>query len=148
MKRIISNKSTNNKTLIYEENNWTGKRKISYDGQECIAIDKFTFTYTENQKENYINIGGNTLFGLKLKINSNDSITLVEKIEWYEYVMSAFFIILVVLGGAIGGGIGGIFFVCNIYLIKSFKKIYFKILITLVMLGVSFGIYYLIIGLL
>jgi len=40
MKYIINNEKTKNKDFVYQENDWTGKKTLTYDGVPLTKIDR------------------------------------------------------------------------------------------------------------
>ena len=53
MKNIVE---SNFGTIIYDENFWTGKRRIAIGGVELSKIDKKTYSYKLEDREIYVNV--------------------------------------------------------------------------------------------
>ena len=136
--------------LVYEENNWTGKKKLTQNGVELSKIDKRTFTTPNGET---LTIKGNFLFGASLVYGTTET-PLTSKIKWYEIVLAVlpFMLFIVwgnlpalcrivpIVGGALGGAIGGLLVVLEIYLMRISKPLWLKIVIGVLGLGVAFGI--------
>lgn len=117
--------------IVFEENFWTGKKKLSVNGKKLQKVGKKTFA-GEGDKTFFLE--GNFLTGNRLQAG-NEEIVLTPALKWYEVVLSVlpFLLILIwgnsvalcsivpVVGGAIGGGMGAIFGMTNVMLIKSVK---------------------------
>ena len=130
--------------ITYEESFWTGKRKISINGTALDKIDKKTFAFYRDGKPVYVSISGNFLTGTKLVIE-NTTVSVTPPAKWYELVcsISIFVLILVwgnsvalcsivpIVGGAIGGGISGALGVTNLFVMKSIKNVWLKLLVWL-----------------
>lgn len=152
MKNIIQNEKLGE--IIYEESFWTGKKNISIAGKPLTKVDKKTFK-TEDGKT--ATLTGNFLYGCKMALEG-ETIELSRPIKWYEYVLSLLPFILVmiwgnvvalceivpIVGGAVGGLISAIFCCINLYVIKKFNQWWLKIIISIISLGLTFLICYLI----
>jgi hypothetical protein len=55
----------------------------------------------------------------KVQIDDEEPIQLLPKLEWYELAWAAWPVILVGIGGAIGGGLGGLAAVVNVRVFRS-----------------------------
>ena len=131
-------------TITYEESFWTGKKLIYINGKPLDKIDKKTFMYSKDFKNTMFKLKGNFLTGVKLCSNTEE-ITLIIPAKWYEMALSIFIVaftlawgnipsavaIFPIVGGAIGGGVGGIMMVLNMYLMRLVKKWWLKIIIWL-----------------
>lgn len=134
--------------IVFEENFWTGKKKLSVNGKKLQKVGKKTFA-GEGDKTFFLE--GNFLTGNRLQAG-NEEIVLTPALKWYEVVLSVlpFLLILIwgnsvalcnivpVVGGAIGGGMGAIFGMTNVMLIKSVKNVFLKILISLGITALTF----------
>lgn len=134
--------------IVFEENFWTGKKKLSVNGKKFQKVGKKTFA-GEGDKTFFLE--GNFLTGNRLQAG-NEEIVLTPALKWYEVVLSVlpFLLILIwgnsvalcnivpVVGGAIGGGMGAIFGMANVMLIKSVKNVFLKILISLGITALTF----------
>lgn len=138
--------------IVYEESFWTGKKTLSMNG-EC--LEKLSKTSFKAQNGQPVYLKGNYLTGVKAFVNG-EYIQLTPSIKWYEAVLSVLPLLLVliwgnsvalckvvpIVGGAIGGLIGGIFACANLVVIKGFSKLWLKILVSVGMLGGTFGVCY------
>lgn len=125
------------------------------------------------QNGTQITLNGNYLTGVKAKVNSSvsqDNISndvqesntyefeIIQKSKWYEILLSIlpFILILVwgnsvalcqivpVVGGAIGGLVSAVFAIGNMVVIRKVKQVWLKVLISIVTLGLTFLVCYLI----
>ena len=152
MKNIIKNEKYGE--ILFQESFWTGKKSISINGKQLTKIDKTTF---KMEDETTVTLSGNYLAGCKMKIGE-DTVSLTPAIKWYEYLLSVlpFILIMVwgnsvtlcrivpVVGGAIGGLISAIFCFANLFIIKRFNKWWLKLVISIVSLGLTFLVCYLV----
>lgn len=136
--------------IVYEENFWTGRKKVSLNGRELQKTGKKSFV-TETGES--VEIQGSYLSGALLQ-KGDASVRLTPPVKWYEIAMSILPFILVmiwgnvvalceiipVVGGAIGGGISGLFSVLNLLIIKGVRNVWLKIVISLLTVGIVFGI--------
>ncbi len=131
--------------LTYEENFWTGKKKVILNGQNLEKIDKTTFQYVDAEgKIKNVFLTGNFISGVKVNIEGQ-YLQLTPSATWYEYVLAiaGFIIVLVwgnspelcsiipIVGGAIGGGISGFLGFSSLIIMKSTNNPLFKVLIGL-----------------
>lgn len=100
---------------------------------------------------------GNYLSGVNVTIN-DETFPLMSALKWYDILLSLLPFILVliwgnsrglvnivpIVGGAIGGLFGGLGTGINLLLSKSIKNIWLKIVITILVTGLTFLICYLI----
>ena len=152
MKNIIKNEKYGE--IIFEENFWTGKKNIVIDGKPLTKVDKTTYK-TEDDKT--VSLSGNFLYGCKMTLEG-ETIELSPAVKWYEYVLSflPFVLIMVwgnisalcqivpVVGGAIGGFVSAIFCCVNLFIIKKFRQWWLKLIISIITLGLTFLVCYLI----
>lgn len=148
MKKIIQHETYGE--ILYEESIWTGKKYLTIGGE---ALEKLSKNQFKMQDESIATIIGNTLKGASLNIKG-ETISLTPKIKWYEIALCilpllltltwgnipALCAIVPIVGGAIGGAIGGAFSVLGLFLLRSVKPIWLKILIALASLAITFGI--------
>ena len=138
------------KQVEFHQNIWTGKKSISVNGTPCQKLSKKEFIYNENGTAKTIQVKGNDFSGISLCMEGGE-FRVTEPVKWYEYILAfTMFIIVmvmgnspkiaehfVVVGGAIGGGIAGGGAVLTLYLLKSVKNVWLKILIAL---GLTVGV--------
>ena len=105
--------------IVYEESFWTGKKKISINGQALVKVGKGgkgIYAYQMGEEVKTVMVQGSYLFGTKLAIGS-EIVPVSPAPKWYEIVISAAILIfLIVWGNAsitaaifpiVGGGLGG-----------------------------------------
>lgn len=136
--------------ILYNENFWTGKKSLSMNGVPLTKISKKEF-----QTANGVTgtVTGSFLSGACLSIGG-ETIRLTPKITWYEIVLCLLPFILImiwgnvvelclivpVVGGAIGGAISGMLSVVSLFVMRSVKPVWAKILIGIGFVGATFGI--------
>ena len=118
--------------IIYNENFWTGKKKIAVNGVKAHPISKKE--YLVNEKRALLT--GNFLTGSTLHIEG-EAIQLSPKIKWYEIILAIFpFLFLMiwgnsaslcaifpVVGGALGGALGGVGAIVSMCFMKNKKPL-------------------------
>ena len=124
------------KYITYSENFWTGKKKITIDGQELQKIDKKTYIY----ENNYYTVKGNFLTGVEMT-NGVQFITLVRKLSVLETILCFLPFLLVVTGGAIGGLCGGAAAAVNATYMRNTDKTIMKIIYAILSTGIAFVCY-------
>lgn len=137
--------------LVYDENFWTGKRRITVGGKELTKSKRNTYVYKDLNTSITVVLKGSLLFGLTAKINDEAEQVLALPPKWYEFVIVAcIFSIGIILGnfpvhlafpvvgGAVGGGISGVMAVLALLLMKPVKKVNLKILIGIGVLALNF----------
>lgn len=152
MKEIIKDEKYGE--IIYNENAWTGKKGLSISNKALEKVDRSTFKM-EDGKE--VKLSGNYFSGVKLNIDS-DTIVLSQGLKWYEYVLSflPFILILIwgnsvalceivpIVGGFVGGLISAVFSFLNLIILKKLKNIWLKVFVSIVTLGLTFLVCFLI----
>ena len=141
MKILINNDKTKNKNLEYDENFWTGKKKITYDGIVLNKLNKNTYEYNDGTTVHYFELKGNYLFGITIKMFEN-IVQIREKLSYLEIILSVLVLLPGIFFGAIGGALGGACFVLNIFLISQQKNIWFKILISVFLIIICLSLSY------
>ena len=140
--------------IVFEENVWTGKKKLSINGKPLQKVGKTTFT-GEGGKTVFLK--GNYFAGCRLQLDKEE-IVLTPALKWYEIVLSVIPLALIlvwgnsvalcsivpVVGGLIGGVVSALFSVLNVMLVKSIKNVWLKIAVTVVMTALTFLACYLI----
>ncbi|MCM1546441.1 MAG: hypothetical protein NC033_05335 [Clostridiales bacterium] len=136
--------------IVYEENFWTGGKKITVNGTPLERVSKKEFKTADGGQAL---VQGNFFTGAKLVLGDVQTV-LIPTIKWYEIVLAVlpFVLIMVwgnsvalcrivpVIGGAIGGGISGGLSVLGLFFMRSAKPVWLKILIGLAAIGLTFGI--------
>lgn len=152
MKVIVTNEKYGE--FVYEESVWTGKKELFLNGEKLEKNSKNVF-FMSNGDAVYLK--GNSLSGVNVTIN-DETFPLMSALKWYDILLSLLPFILVliwgnsrglvnivpIVGGAIGGLFGGLGTGINLLLSKSIKNIWLKIVITILVTGLTFLICYLI----
>ena len=134
--------------IVYEESFWSGRKSLSVNGVALKAEQKNVFLTEENEK---VQITGGYLRGAKMSYKG-ETVALSSPVKWYEIVLSVlpFVLILVwgnsaalckivpVIGGAIGGAVSAVFSFANLLVIKTCRKLWLKILISVGVLALTF----------
>lgn len=148
MKTVIQHQTYGE--IVYDESAWTGKKSLSIGGTQLEKISKKEF---KMQDGSTVTVNGGFLQGASLSIK-DETIPLMPRVKWYEIVLCilpllltltwgnipAMCAIIPIVGGAIGGGIGGLFSILGLWGMKSVKPIWLKIVIALGSFAVTFGI--------
>lgn len=77
----------------------------------------------------------------------NKTVRLAEPLEWYEWIWTGFPLVLVFLGGAIGGLLGGGAAVVNTQLFRSGKPVVVKYVLSALVTIVAIGLWVFILSL-
>jgi hypothetical protein len=126
-----------NKHITYSENFWTGKKKITINGQELQKIDKKTYRF----EDQYYTVKGSFLTGVEM-VNGDRSITLVRKLTALETLLCFLPFVLVVTGGAIGGLCGGAAAAINAIYVRDTEKTVMKVAYSILSTVIAFVCYY------
>lgn len=130
------------KTIVYYEDFWTGKKRISINGKELLKIDKKTYKL----EDKYYTVKGSYLTGVEL-IDGVQSVALVRKLTTLETILCFLPFLLAFIGGAIGGLCGGAACAFNAIFIRKTDKTIVKILYAVLATVVAFVCYLIISGL-
>lgn len=150
MKTVIQHEAYGE--IVYDESAWTGKKSLSIGGTPLEKLSKKEF---KMQDGTTVTANGGFLQGASLDIKG-ETIALTPRVKWYEIVLcvlpflfvmiwgnvTALVKIIPIVGGAIGGGISGLFGVLGLWGIKSVKPIWLKLLVALGCFAITFGICY------
>lgn len=124
--------------IVYDENAWTGKKRLFICGLEAEPISKREFWVNGKRAV----LGGSFLTGANLLIDDK-FIVLSPKPKWYEIVLAWIpFVFLLIWGnsvtlcsifpvvsGALGGAIGGVAAMSSLVLMKKSRSVLNKVLI-------------------
>jgi len=138
--------------IVFDENFWSGKKTLTVNGVIASAVSKKE--YMIDDKKAFLK--GSFLTGSTLNIEG-EVIQLSPKPTWYEIVISALsFLFLMtwgnsetlcaifpVVGGAIGGGLGGVGAIVSLLLTKTQKTPLAKIIVGIVVSAATVFIAYL-----
>jgi hypothetical protein len=130
------------KTIVYYEDFWTGKKRISINGKELLKIDKKTYKL----EDKYYTVKGSYLTGVDL-IDGVQSVALVRKLTTLETILCFLPFLLAFIGGAIGGLCGGAACAFNAIFIRKTNNTVGKILCSILSAVVAFVCYLIISGL-
>lgn len=147
MKVIINNEKTQNKPLQYQEGFWSGKKTIIYDGVKLEKEKRNVYIYKKDNVKETVSVKGNQLYGINI-VMFGQEIEILRKLLWWEYLLAVLVFAPGLLFGALGGFIGGLLGICNLFFIRNFEKIYFKIIISVELSIISGLLSYVLAGLL
>ena len=150
MKTVIQHETYGE--IVYDESAWTGKKSVSIGGAPLDKVSKKEFKMQDGTD---VTVNGGFLQGASLDIKG-EKIVLSPCVKWYEivlYVLPFLFVviwgnvpalcmIIPIVGGAIGGGISGLFSVLGLLGMKSVKPIWFKLLIGFASLAITIAVCY------
>lgn len=150
MKTVIQHQTYGE--IVYDESAWTGKKAVSIGGTPLEKLSKKEFRMQDGTT---VTVKGGFFQGAGLDIKG-ETIVLTPRVKWYEIVLCilpllltlvwgnvpALCMIVPIVGGAIGGGIGGLFCIFGLWGMKSVKPVWLKILIGLGSFAVTFAICY------
>ncbi len=128
--------------ITYNENVWTGKKKIFIDGAECPKVGRNAYTFSKDNKTVFVSVKGNFLTGQKLMVD-NQEFVIEGASKWYEITIAVLSAIIAIMwgsvealvmifptvGGAIGGGVAGVMLFLSLFVMKKVNKPINKILI-------------------
>lgn len=155
MKRVIQHDTYG--LITYEEGAWTGKKSLTINGVALTKVDKKHYTYNVDEQSITVELKGNILTGVTLKIE-NEVIYLADRPAWYVLTFSILMFVFVVVwgnsktlcamfpivGGAVGGAISGACAVLNVFCAGMVKKARYKLLISVGFLAMTVLICYLV----
>ncbi|MBR5012341.1 MAG: hypothetical protein IKY15_00205 [Clostridia bacterium] len=121
MKISVNNAQTQNKEFVYEENTWTGKKKITYNGQILNKISRGKYEYKDGESAEIFEIKGNQFLGMKV-VMFGQEVELIRQLVWYEIFLSLLVIVPGLMCGAIGGLIAGILGFTTFTLMRKLEK--------------------------
>ena len=143
MKVAINNEQTNNKLLEYEENAWSGKRTIMYDGIVLTKIKRNIYEYKKDDITEQFVVKGNQLIGITINM-FGQTVEIARKLTWYEIVMAILVFAPCILFGAIGGAIGGALGFTNVVTIRQIDKWYLKVIVSVQFLVIALLLSYIV----
>ena len=146
-------KKVENSVFVYDENFWTGKRKLTIDGAEATTVNRSTFNAPV---QGTLHVKGSYIFGVSLVKDDGGKIVLYKN-TWWEWVLIVLPLIGIGVGvfcGAVFGGLSALFGLagaCGNASILHSKlntalKITIGILIAIVAFCAWFGIYVAVVG--
>lgn len=131
--------------IVYSESFWTGKKKLYINDVELKKVNRKAFEYNVGEETVSVVLKGNTLTGMAVTIKE-EKIQVVPKPEWYVILLSVLMFsfvmvwgnsvtlvkILPLIGGALGGGVSGIFAALNIISTRYTKNAWVKLVLGVV----------------
>ena len=126
--------------IVYNENLWSGKKALTVNGLNAQPLSKNEVMVNGEKAV----LKGNYLIGVSVCIGS-ETIEVLPKLTWYEIIVAflpAVFILIwgnipslaavfPVVGGAVGGGIGGLGTIASMLLMRKATSPIKKIIIGL-----------------
>lgn len=131
------------KTIVYYEDFWTGKKRISINGKELLKIDKKTYKLDDK----YYTVKGSYLTGVEMS-DGVESITLIRKLTTLEMILCFIPLVVIVTGGAIGGLCGGAACAFNAAFLRKTDNVGMKVLYSVLSTIVAFVCYLIVASLL
>ncbi len=134
--------------LTYEENFWNARTFLTYKNDLCEKQENSTYIYKKGtEEEKIIKLEGKYLFGINATID-NETFVLVKKPSVLEYILSLLFVGFIFYAIPIGAIIGGLFGVLNFVLNRQYKSLLVKLISSIIIALICFGVIYLIISIL
>lgn len=135
----------------FRESFWSGKKRIFIDGREAVRRDRNLFLWEKDGVEHQIIITGTVFSGLCVVIDKL-SYRLTEPLPWYSYVIviggalfcaiwmftPALVELVPLVGGAIGGGIVGLFVAIQIYVARILQRWWTRVLVGLSLVAANY----------
>ncbi len=137
MRVIICDESTANVELVYCENFFTGRRKLTYGGVELVRRSNkvFVLPATEERAKQIFSVAGNAFKGVSVSSALLPTAVMVRrKLTPLEYILAILPLIPSVFFGAVGGAVGGLFVAISLFLQVQIKSRVLKIIV-----GVELG---------
>ena len=138
--------------LVFNED-VVGRFKVFLNDQEQTKISKKSFKLTTNNgNTEYLYISGSDFKGLFFLYNGT-KYEITRALEWWVYALSIFTLLIpfvfgnvavlvpygiYIVGGFIGGAIGGLFFGLSVFFSSWAKKWYFRLIIIIVCVALTF----------
>lgn len=128
--------------IYLDESFWSGKKTFYIGGVPLIKTGRNQYEFVKDGENYTALVRGNFLTGVTMNIRGQD-IRLTPKPAWYEIFLSvlilafnlvwanvpSLFLLMPLVGGAVGGLIGGVFTMASLLFMKSTKNIFLKLLI-------------------
>lgn len=138
--------------ITYEENIWTGKKTVTVNGTALPKAGKNQFTFRQGEMLTVVSLQGNALSGATLHI-CGQQFELYPKPSVLDWLLSALPFVLVliwgnskalcsiipVIGGAIGGGLGGLSLIITMLNVRG-KPVGTKLLAALLAMLITFAV--------
>ena len=127
--------------LVYEENFWTGRRKLSYGGKQLKRINNKKFVLESQNGEGgelVFEVKGNMFKGISVQSTAFPEPVIIKgALSVLDYILVILPIVPSVFFGAIGGGIGGAFTAISLVFVPKIKPKWLKIIIGIEMCVIS-----------
>jgi len=144
-----------NEVLKVSYNEFTGKIRIFLDEKEFTKIDKRAYILKiSDERKEAVAIDGNFIKGIRVFYHKKYH-QVLEPIPIYSIVLAGAMLSLSIIignivnlsefniyyvGGAIGGGISGLFFALILYISRIIHKKWLQILLSIVIMLACFGV--------
>lgn len=127
--------------ILYIEYFWSGRKRFFYKDEECFKNEQGNYEYKKDDEILEIKLNGNLLTGVKCIIKEEE-IELVKPIQWYEYLISLFFFGLIFYGDnvLVAGVVASMLSIVNLIVIRAIKNVFLKIIVSIVIAGIAFGL--------
>ena len=138
--------------LVVDFNFFSGGYKVYLNNELLPKVSKSSFSFTYQEKEERVYIGGNPFSGIDVRI-LNESFMFLEKMVWYQYILALIPIVMCLIignvpalaqngfyfvGGAIGGAIGGLCTALSLYTNYYSNKWYIRLLLQILFIAAAF----------
>lgn len=129
-------------------NGFAGELKVFWNGVKIKKIKGSYYVNIDNESKLLV-VESHKFLGFPIVFLDDKEIVIVKKLKLkrYEWVLSALPLILMFVGGAIGGLIGGIGFSINVLIFRLKLPSSVKIILSLILLPVFVVIYFVLAGL-
>ena len=161
MKYSIDNSALG--AITYEEDFFTGKKKLTVNGIPLVRKKKETYIFNDGTGEREAELRGNYLLGVKLKVGG-EVVQVVPALRWYETLCSILIFATIVIwgnvdvlclifplaGGFVGGFVSASAAVLCALVMKAVKDVRIKLVLWLVIFAatvlVCFGLAWMILS--
>lgn len=132
MKITVCDEKTGGLTLDYEENIWTGRRTLTYNGEKLVRKNNKSFLLPASQErgEAEFRVTGNAFAGVTVASEIfSGVVTVRRKLSALEYILAVLPLIPSVFFGAVGGAIGGLFMALSLCCMTRIETLWLKIVV-------------------
>src|SRR5690554_1096539 len=107
MKHTIQNEQTKNQLIEIERSFWTGRIQVKADGVEAPKLSKKEFSYYDKDGvQTVVAVNGSEFTKVEVTVGSYHE-EVVRPLKVYEYILAFIPVFMLIIGGAIGGGLAG-----------------------------------------
>ena len=127
--------------ILYVEYFWSGRKRFFYKDEECYKNENGYYEYKKDDESLEIDVKGNMLTGVKCTIKEEE-IVLIKSAQWYEYLLCFAFLALIIYGDNIlvSSVVASMLSIVNFIIIRSIKNIFLKILVSIAVAALAFGL--------